>query len=387
MHLDRRRARQLLLAGAGALGIGSLATGLASAAGMRALVSPRPASHTRPVPATLLSCERASDGRFLLTMSGPGAQLVGWVGISLDDGRRLLAGPAVAADGGSVRTASVLAGGSDGLPGPGEVQVTPDPWVGSNDPLRLGEQLFEVGTPEGPLAVTSCGDRDASRAVVFVHGRGGRRTTGWWFAAEALATGRRLVLPAYRNDPGEGPTTGGYLLGGEWCDLAAVLDHLASEGVRETVLIGWSMGGAICAGYLRARHRDPQRFSHHPAVTGLVLDAAALDWGPVLGHVAGQRRLPSPLVPAVMAYGQLRAGTCWQELNHLADPAHLRLPIVAFHGERDDVVPVELSRRLASSLPQVELHTMADAGHCRAINQDPEFYLAQVRPLLAARQT
>jgi uncharacterized protein len=163
-----------------------------------------------------------------------------------------------------------------------------------------------------------------------------------------------------------------------------VLDQLAADGVRETVLVGWSMGGAICASYLRARHLDPQRFAHHPVVSGLVLDAAALDWGPVLTHVARQRRLPAPMIPLMMAYGQVTARTRWDELNHLADPCHLQLPIVAFHGERDNVVPVELSRRLANALPQVELHTVAHAGHCRSINDDPEFYLSRFRSLLGA---
>lgn len=371
---------------AGAAGLLGLSAVSAAIAGFHALVAVRPG---RPAPrVTVVAVEPADapEHGLRLTLVGPGADEPGWVGV-LGRRGRLLAGPPVPVDGEPgrvVREAHPLPGAVPPLLEPGaEVQLSADPWRGCDDPLRLGARSHRVGTDAGPLSVTTAGDGRAPRAVVFVHGRGGSPSSGWWLAPACEDAGWRCVMPAYRNTEDGGPATGRYLLGGEWVDLATVLDDLAGDGVTEVVLAGWSMGGNICASYLRQRHRHPDRFAHHPRPAGLLLDAAAMDWGPVLVHAARSRRLPRGLVPLLMAYGGLRRRVDWRDLNHLLDAAHLDLPVLVFHGTADDVVPLAVSETLGATLGDVRLELVEDAGHCRAVNVDPDRYLGAVADFLA----
>jgi uncharacterized protein len=380
-----RPQHRLALAGVGAVGLAGVSAFSAAVTGFNALVHVR---RGRPRPsATVVAAEpspRSAQG-LRLTLVGPGAGEPGWVGV-VAAGGRLLGGPVARRDpaGTVIRDCVRLPGLAAPPVAPGAaVTVTADPWAGCRDPLGLGEETVEVVSRLGPLPVTTVGATRSRRAVVFVHGRGGVRATGWWIAPACAAAGWRCVMASYRNDEDGGIATGRYLLGGEWVDLAVVLEHLADDGVEEVVLAGWSMGANICASYLRQRHRRPKRFAHHPRPVGLVLDAPALDWGAVLGHVARSRRLPAVLVPLAMAYGQLVRKVDWADLDHLADPRHLDLPVLAFHGVEDTVVPLEVSRRLAERLDDVRLEAFPGADHCRSVNLDPERYLGALAGFLA----
>lgn len=45
------------------------------------------------------------------------------------------------------------------------------------------------------------------------------------------------------------------------------------------------------------------------------------------------------------------------------DPASINTPVSLWHGDRDELLPLEHSRRLAATLPQAELHPCAGVGH------------------------
>ncbi|MEU0790701.1 alpha/beta hydrolase [Amycolatopsis sp. NPDC005961] len=55
------------------------------------------------------------------------------------------------------------------------------------------------------------------------------------------------------------------------------------------------------------------------------------------------------------------------------DPAKLTTPVLALHGERDRVQPVEVSERLADALPHGRLHVVAGAGHWIHVDRPDEF--------------
>jgi pimeloyl-ACP methyl ester carboxylesterase len=376
--------RPAAVAGAGAAGVVGLSLAGAAVAGLDALVRARPRAEGLQAEIVAVDVSPVPGCSWRVTLRGPGSDEPGIVALGTAHGR-LVAGPATVTEAGVERDVAPLAGVRALVLRVGEaVEVHGDPWHGCADPFALGATTSTVATPDGPLAVTCAGPSDATRAVVYLHGRGGQRHTGWWFAPTAIEQGWRVVMPAYRNDPDEGPATGRYLLGGEWVDLAAVLDRLAADGVEQVVLVGWSMGGNICASYLRRRHRDPAPYAHHPVPVGLVLDAPALDWGQVLRRVAAARRLPRRVASLVMAYGQLAARIDWRDLDHLADPEHLDLPVLTFHGTDDDVVPVEVSQALAHDLPHVRLELVEGGRHCRSVNVDPGRYLAAFGGFLAA---
>jgi uncharacterized protein len=193
------------------------------------------------------------------------------------------------------------------------------------------------------------------------------------------AAGWDTRLISYRNDE-DAPSSGHYLLGGEWEDLAAVIDDLVAGGARRILLIGWSMGGNICASYLR--HRG--RFAGDAEVVGLMLDAPALSWRDVLTHVARQHRLPSALVPATLALGQLTVGIDWSVLDHVAEASHLdEVPVLIVHGDDDDLVPIDIPTHLAERLDDARLELFPGGSHCRSLNADPERYLGLLAGLLA----
>jgi pimeloyl-ACP methyl ester carboxylesterase len=367
---------------AGAAGLLGASMAGALMAGLDALVRVRP----RGIAASARLLELApspEDGcEIQVTLTGPGADQPGFAGLFAGRGR-LLAGPATRVATGWRRHARALPGSPAPVLGVGdEVRVTADPFADCDDPFALGARTSQLMTRLGPLKVTEARPADgSSRAIVYLHGRNGHRQTGGWLAPSALQADWRIVLPSYRNDE-DSAHTGRYLLGGEWEDLAHVLAALGRDGVDQVVLVGWSMGGNIAASYLRHRHRSPQLFAGHPRPVGLVLDAAALDWGPVLRHAAHQRRLPGRMAPAVMTYGQVVRRIDWRALNHLSDQGHLDLPVLAFHGEQDDTVPVEVSEALATALPHVHYEPFAGAGHCRSVNVDPRRYLETFQAFL-----
>jgi uncharacterized protein len=241
---------------------------------------------------------------------------------------------------------------------------------------------WSSGATRGPVTATSVGPATSDRAVVFVHGRGGSRATGWWIAPTCPDRGWRVLLLAYRNDEGGPDGHGRYLLGGEWIDLAVALEGLAACGAREVVLVGWSMDGNIVASYLRARAHEPERFAHHPRPVGLVLYAPTLEWKRVIAHVARRHALPGGLASLVTAYGALAAGLDWRGLDHLTEVDHLRLPVLLYHGTDDDLVPVASSEQFARQLPHVELVVVPGAGHCRSANLDPGAYLTRLARFL-----
>lgn len=366
---------------AGAAG-GIASAGLAVGAfGLHMLTAARPGQETRP--STIVGVD-ATGGSPSVTLVGHNADLPGIVGLAGPSGR-LLAGAPHARGHGWQRDVWAVEGTPGLLVEPGQgVFVTPDPWFDLADPFGWQPNHDQFDTVDGPLAVTRAGPGDAGRAVVFVHGRAGQRHTGWWVAPTAAEAGWATVMPAYRNDADGAARTGRYLLGGEWVDLASVLGRLGRDGISEVVLVGWSMGGNICASYLRERQRNRSAFVGHPRVAGLVLDAAALDWGLVLRQLARARRIPRQAAPLVMTWGQMAARIDWRDLNHLADPSHLDLPVLAIHGVDDQVVPVEVTESLAAALPDARPVLFDDGGHCRSVNVAPGRYLTELRRFLDA---
>ncbi|MEL7252534.1 MAG: alpha/beta hydrolase [Pseudomonadota bacterium] len=172
-------------------------------------------------------------------------------------------------------------------------------------------------------------------------------------------------------------------------------DLLADQGVTEPfVLVGYSMGGAIGAGFAAA---------HLTRVKQLILLAPAgmaLDLGPLVDMAQrgtfmgtwmtlgfypkslrrateGERGLESPIphmvdrqieetrlkgfAPAVLS--SLRG-----VLDEDLEPAHRAvaaagIPVTAIWGETDEVIPLECKDRLSDWNPAAQNHVIAGAGH------------------------
>jgi uncharacterized protein len=214
--------------------------------------------------------------------------------------------------------------------------------------------------------------------AIFVHGRGARISEGFRALPTAVEAGLPALVVSYRNDA-DAPAApdGRYGLGWtEWEDVHAAVDWAAERGAAEVVLFGYSMGGAIVGNLERQGTAVPVR--------AMVLDAPVVDWGLTLDTAARGRGVPTALTPLAQAVVTLRAGIRWGQLSLLERAEDLDVPILLFHGDADDTVPVEGSDALAEARPDLVTYVrVPDANHVQAWNADPDAYAAALRSFLA----
>ncbi len=194
---------------------------------------------------------------------------------------------------------------------------------------------------------------------------------------------RRAGLPSlsitYREDQGAPPSPDGFHHMGltEWRDLEAAARYARSRGARRLILIGYSMGGSLVTQFM-------QRSPLAPRVAGLVFDAPALDWQEILSFNATEMGLPGFMAwPVEWAIGA-RIDADWQSLDAVEHPEAFQLPILLFHGDDDEVVPISTSDEFAAELPRwVTYFRLPKAGHTEAWNVDPRLYELRLRAFLA----
>jgi pimeloyl-ACP methyl ester carboxylesterase len=252
-----------------------------------------------------------------------------------------------------------------------------DGFAFAGDPSSRGLDFAEV-LIEGPLgdypAWQFVGEDDTW--VVFVHGKGASRRE----ALRALPAVAELGFPAlvvtYRNDV-ETPGTGRYAVGeSEWRDVEAAVDYALAAGADDVVLVGYGMGGVISA---MLAHESPT--ADH--VAALVLDAPLLKAGAVVDHEAAELEVPGFLNGWAKALATLRFGVDWGVLDQVARADEFSVPILLFHGEGDDTVPIGTSDRFAAARPDlVRYEVFAGAAHGQSWNVDPPRYEAALREFL-----
>jgi uncharacterized protein len=305
-------------------------------------------------------------------------------GLVWEGGAGVVSGdPEVRDDGAVVRDLEVVDGRepADGA----EADLRGEVWT---DPrAAYGVAYDDVALPCGPGADGRCpawfvaGKSDTW--MVFVHGKGASRTEGLRALGPAVDAGLPSLLITYRNDPGvPADPSGDYGYGAtEWQDLEKAVAYAVDQGASDVVLFGASMGGAVVAGFL-------ERSDLADLVSGVVLDAPALDLDATVEHGAAQRDLPivGELPGALTDTAQWIAGwrfdLDWDAVDYL--PADwLAVPALVFHGTDDEIVPVAISDELAADRPDlVDLVRMADTGHVRAWNVDPRAYEERVATFL-----
>jgi alpha-beta hydrolase superfamily lysophospholipase len=259
--------------------------------------------------------------------------------------------------------------------------VSIDADVYSGDPREaLGLRFATVRVPDelGPMPDWLIPGRGRTWAIV-VHGINGTPQEGLHLAPALRRAGLPAMLITYRGDLGAPAGPDGFHHMGltEWRDLQAAARYALAHGARHLVLIGFSMGGAVVAQFME---RSPLA----GRVSGLVLDAPALDWRRVLEFNAEEMNLPGfAALPLEWAIG-VRIDADWDSLDALRHPEDFQLPILLFHGGEDKVVPISLSEDFAAELPRwVSFHRVPPAGHVESWNVDPRLYEQRLRTFLA----
>jgi uncharacterized protein len=262
-----------------------------------------------------------------------------------------------------------------------EMEVGVEANVYSGDPGQaFGLPFADVGFPDalGPMpAWVVPGRRDTW--AILVHGINGTPQLGLRLVPALHRAGLPTMLITYREDLGAPPSPDGFHHMGltEWRDLDAAARYALARGARRLVLVGASMGGSIVTQFMQ----------HSPLasrVDGIVLDAPALDWKRVLEFNATEMGLPAfTSAPLEWAIGA-RIDVDWDDLDALQHSDDLQLPILLFHGDEDEVVPISLSEDFADELPRwVDFYPAPRAGHVESWNVDPPLYERRLDDFLA----
>lgn len=211
------------------------------------------------------------------------------------------------------------------------------------------DQVYDVRRPRS-------GARNAT--VVIVHGGFWRPATDRTHTgpqAEALAeAGFHVIVMEYRR-----AERGGWPQLRD--DLLAALNTVAARDdlPRDTLLVGHSAGGHLVT-WLAAQQATTARAAVSLAGCVDLHRVFALDLGKGAAH-------------ALMGSTPEQDPQAWTA----ADPALLgtpRIPVVAIHGDRDDVVPVDISQLYVAAVPGTTSITCSGADHFDLIDpQAPAF--------------
>lgn len=142
---------------------------------------------------------------------------------------------------------------------------------------------------------------------------------------------------------------------------------------RKLILCGISMGAATV---LMAAGRPLP-----PAVAGVLADCGYTSPRDIIREVIRQMKLPPKLCyPFVRLAARLFAGFDLEEDSPIEAATRCQVPVIFFHGESDDFVPCEMSRRnFEACSAKKELVTVPGAGHGLSYFLEPERYLQAVR--------
>ena len=314
----------------------------------------------------------------IVRLSGPGATAPGYWGVEFPNGYGFV-GKVLVADGDAAERPFRLLAGD--VPGDEPARMNAHLWLDREsftaDTGIAGTDLVLPGET-GPLAAWLFPAGTGRRWSILVHGRGAPRAQMLRLVPALHARGITSLVINYRNDTPECSDPTGRMHFGyrEWRDLEVAVQAACDAGADDVVLGGMSLGGGIIATFLRRSDLADRAIAS-------ILDAPALNWGPILRHVARGRRIPSWIVPGVMTTVTLQSRVDWKALNHTTGEHDHPAPVLLVHGDADPVVPVALSDAFAEARPDLVTYLrVAGAGHVAAWNSDPTGYDAAVHRFL-----
>ena len=220
----------------------------------------------------------------------------------------------------------------------------------------------------------------SSTWMIGVHGQSGSPTEMLRATRVAQSEGLSVLLPTYRNDPGQPRTNDGFYHFGrsEWEEVDGALAYALDHGAQDIIITANSMGAAIAGWVLR----HSQRAS---TVRAMFLDSPLLDLTSAVRWTARRTGVPPGVADVAMRIQAVRNRIEWGAFDVRADFVASSIPLTIVHGDRDGQVPPALSEQLAASDPgRIKLIQVAGAGHCQAWNHAPERYEAALRELIRA---
>ena len=195
-----------------------------------------------------------------------------------------------------------------------------------------------VATPDGERIVAWYGKaRSGEPTLLYFHGNGGALELRAERIRKYLDRGRGMFMMAYRGYSG---STGMASEVANVADAKLAYEALIKEGVapENIILYGESLGSGVAI-----------QLAAHNEVGGVILDSP-------FTSIAERAQQLYPWLPVGLLLRDR-----YDSVQHIAG---MRAPLFILHGEADDVVPVEMGRRLfAVAHEPKEITTLPGAGH------------------------
>lgn len=256
-----------------------------------------------------------------------------------------------------------------------------DKFAFPDDPEAAFDLAFEKVTFSSPLGEFPAWFIDGSRDTwaIFVHGRSAAREEALRMLPTVTELGFPSLVITYRNDEGVPADPSDFYRYGqtEWVDLEGAATYAFAHGAKGIILVGYSMGGAIVTNFLYESQLSD-------SVTGVILDAPMLDFGATVDLGASEKGYPMLFSALAKLFAGWRFDIDWDALDYLGRSDELAVPILLFHGDEDDTVPVETSDALAKARPDLVRYVrVANAVHVGSWNVDSAAYEEAVREFLS----
>jgi pimeloyl-ACP methyl ester carboxylesterase len=255
-----------------------------------------------------------------------------------------------------------------------------DKYAYPGDPLLAHGMDFEdvrFASPMGEFAAWQVDGPDDTW-VILVHGKGASRAEALRMLPVIYDAGLPSLSITYRNDDGAPEDPSGYYQYGltEWNDLEAAAQYALAQGAGDLIIVGYSMGGAIVTNFL-------YQSSLVDRVAGVILDSPMLDLGATVDLGGQNRNLPGFLTTVAKIISGFRYNIDWAALDYLSHVEEITVPVLLFHGDADETVPVETSGTLAASRPDLVTYVLfEDTPHVGGWNVDSETYEAAAREFI-----
>ncbi len=196
-----------------------------------------------------------------------------------------------------------------------------DVWLLTADGISL--HAWWIMAPQTPLV------------TLYLHGNAGNVTHRFLQICEITAAGSSVLMLDYR---GYGKSKGSPSEKGLYADADAAYQYLLDRGyrARQIVLQGESLGTAVAVDLASRKE-----------CAGVVLESA----------FTSGRDVASTVVPVV---GPL----LFRGFDSESKIANIRAPLLFFHGDRDEIIPLRLGRALFNAAPQPKsFWEVRGAGH------------------------
>lgn len=241
--------------------------------------------------------------------------------------------------------------------------------------IEYEDIFYQSDIGQFPAYLTSSGD---DGVVIFVHGFRGdysREVFAQLRAKDLMDMGFRSMIISYRNDRGLPKDPSGIFQYGvsEWKDIDAAIDE-ARKISQNVVLWGISGGGGPVSSWI-------QNTDDLSKVSGIIYEAPVISfWESV--EVNGAARfpwLPQGLFSYFKIVTELRYGVDFDSMDFRDAVINSDIPVLLFHGDDDEWVPVEMSDVIAESRDKNFTYIRSEnVGHVTSWNADPEMYVREL---------